>query len=65
MTNAQNATYHAVKEIISGMPLDISKPEPLHEGPNASVVFEMRRLTLDHPTKFLIEAGGCLARIYA
>lgn len=64
MTNAQKVTFHAVKEIIHAMPLRVSEPEPLHDKEYASVVFELQR-SLDTPMKFLIEADGCLARIYA
>jgi hypothetical protein len=63
MTNAQNATWHAVKDIIAKMPLEASQPVPLHEGTHASVVFELQERNLDVPRKFLIEAGGCLTRI--
>lgn len=66
MTNAQQCTWNAVKEILElSEPIEVSEVQAIYDSPNTSVFFELYGRRDHKPKKFLIEPGGCLAKVYS
>lgn len=62
MTSAQKSTWRAVELLLLETEFGFGTPMPLNSAKDSTVIFEIARGDVE--MKFLIEPGGCLARIY-